>query len=70
MGKRLLIVSNKSQGDEQLKAKLATVGLDVDVSLPLSEDYHGVLLDGGILSREIPEVEAALGAMIRPEVLR
>jgi MinD superfamily P-loop ATPase len=68
MNKRVLVIANKSQGDEALLEVLNARGLTLAASLPLREDYHRVLLAGGILSRELPDVYELLSRAIQPEV--
>ena len=49
--KTMVIIANKSQGDDPLISLLAERGLKLSASIPLQTEYHKDLLNGEILSQ-------------------
>lgn len=68
--KPVVIIANKSQGNEQLEAVLAERGLSLAASIPLQPDYHKVLLDGDLLSQRDSRIYKLLQQAIATEAGR
>lgn len=68
MQKPMIVIANKSQGDEPLRRILEQKGLQIAASIPLSQAYHQMLLDGQVLSQASPEVDRALRDLLPLEV--
>lgn len=58
--KSMILVANKTQDDEPLRAVLARRSLNLAASIPLNEQFHRHLLEGRILSQASRTVHAAL----------
>lgn len=67
--KPVIIIANKSQDDGPLQAALAPYGRKIAASLPLSGEFHRLLLDGFILSQVSRPVADALLRALGPEVM-
>ena len=66
--KPVVIIANKSQGDEVLISLLAERGLKLSASMPLQTEYHETLLHGEILSQSDDQICQLLRQAVAGEI--
>ncbi|MCK4691303.1 MAG: 4Fe-4S binding protein [Desulfuromonadales bacterium] len=66
--KSVVIIANKSQGDEQLTSVLAERGLKLAASIPLKTEHHKALLNGEILSQSDQQICRLLQQAVAAEI--
>ena len=66
--KPVVIIANKSQGDEPLISLLAERGLKLSASIPLQTEYHKALLHGEILSQSDDQICQLLRQAVAGEI--
>lgn len=67
--KPVVIIANKSQGNEELTALLSAQGLSLAASIPLKTEYHKALLNGEILSQCDQQISQLLQQAVAAEVI-
>ena len=67
--KPVVIIANKSQGNEELTALLSAQGLSLAASIPLTTEYHKALLNGEILSQCDQQISQLLQQAVAAEVI-
>ncbi len=68
--KTMVIIANKSQGDDPLMSLLAEHGLKLSASIPLQTEYHKALLNGEIISQCDQQIYQLLLQAVAAELLK